>query len=67
MRTSTPASGPTSEWDIAAAHAVLRAAGGAVMLADGAPFRYNTKESFLNPDFVAVADPAFSWRDHLPR
>ena len=62
-----PRLGPTSEWDIAAAHAVLRAAGGAVMLADGAPFRYNTKESFLNPDFVAVADPAFSWRDHLPR
>ena len=62
-----PRLGPTSEWDIAAAHAVLQAAGGAVMLTDGNALRYNAKESFLNPDFVAVADPAFPWRDHLPR
>ena len=61
-----PRLGPTSEWDIAAAHAVLQAAGGAVMHTDGRPFRYNTKESFLNPDFVAVADPRFPWRDYLP-
>ena len=62
-----PRLGPTSEWDIAAAHAVLQAAGGAVMHTDGSPLRYNTEESFLNPDFVAVADPAFSWHDHLPQ
>lgn len=62
-----PRLGPTSEWDIAAAHAVLQAAGGAVMLTDGTPLRYNEKESFLNPDFVAVGDPGFAWRDHLPR
>ena len=61
-----PRLGPTSEWDIAAAHAVLQAAGGAVMLTDGAPLRYNSKESFLNPDFVAVGDPGFAWHDHLP-
>ena len=61
-----PRLGPTSEWDIAAAHAVLRAAGGAVMQTNGGPLRYNTKESFLNPDFVAVGDPGFAWRDHLP-
>ena len=62
-----PRLGPTSEWDIAAAHAVLQAAGGAVMLTDGAPLHYNAKESFLNPDFVAVGDPGFAWRDHLPK
>ena len=62
-----PRLGPTSEWDIAAAHAVLQAAGGSVMLTDGAPLRYNAKESFLNADFVAVGDPGFAWRDHLPK
>lgn len=62
-----PRLGPTSEWDIAAAHAVLQAAGGAVIHTDGAPLRYNAKESFLNPDFVAVGDPGFAWRDHLPK
>ena len=61
-----PRLGPTSEWDVAAAHAVLQAAGGMVMQTDGTPLRYNTKESFLNPDFVAVADPRFPWRDYLP-
>ena len=61
-----PRLGPTSEWDTAAAHAVLQAAGGAVMQIDGKPLRYNTKESFLNPDFVAVGDPGFAWEDHLP-
>ncbi len=61
-----PRLGPTSEWDIAAAHAVLQAAGGAVIHTNGTPFRYNTKESFLNPDFVAVGDPGFPWREYLP-
>ena len=61
-----PRLGPTSEWDVAAAHAVLQAAGGAVMETDGTPLRYNTKESFLNPDFVAVGDPRFPWREYLP-
>ncbi|MXY55034.1 MAG: 3'(2'),5'-bisphosphate nucleotidase CysQ [Gammaproteobacteria bacterium] len=60
-----PRLGPTSEWDIAAAHAVLAAAGGAVMQLDGTPMRYN-KESFLNPDFLAVADPTYAWDDTLP-
>ena len=62
-----PRLGPTSEWDIAAAHAVLRAAGGAVWSLDRAPLRYNTKDSLLNPEFVAVADAQFDWWDVLPR
>ncbi len=61
-----PRLGPTSEWDIAAAHAVLAAAGGDVWTAAGEPMRYNTKESFLNPEFFAAADGRFPWRDKLP-
>jgi 3'(2'), 5'-bisphosphate nucleotidase len=57
-----PRLGPTSEWDTAAAQAVLEAAGGAVLQLDGAPIRYN-KPDILNPDFVAVADRAVSWVD----
>ena len=61
-----PRLGPTSEWDIAAAHAVLAAAGGAVMRLDGTPLVYNAKESLLNPDFIAVADPRYPWLARLP-
>lgn len=43
---------PTMEWDTAAAHAVLAAAGGTVRRADGGPFHYN-KENLLNPFFIA--------------
>ena len=61
-----PRLGPTSEWDIAAAHAVLAAAGGAVWHFGGGPLEYNSKASFLNPDFMAVGDPAFPWGERLP-
>ena len=61
-----PRLGPTSEWDVAAAHAVLAAAGGDVLRPDGGTLTYNTKDSLLNPSFLAVADPSFPWRDHLP-
>ncbi len=61
-----PRLGPTSEWDIAAAHAVLAAAGGDVWAADGSPLTYNRKESVLNPEFFAAADGAYPWRDKLP-
>lgn len=56
-----PRLGPTSEWDTAAAHAVLEAAGGAVRRLDGEVLAYNTKESLLNPFFVAVADAGHDW------
>ncbi len=55
-----PRFGPTCEWDIAAGHAVLAAAGGTVTTADGKPFLYLDKsrihrsaDPFLNPPFVA--------------
>ncbi|MGI9324227.1 MAG: 3'(2'),5'-bisphosphate nucleotidase CysQ [Pseudomonadales bacterium] len=61
-----PRLGPTSEWDIGAAHAVLAAAGGEVWAADGQPLTYNAKESLLNPEFFAVADAGYPWRTQLP-
>lgn len=49
-----PRLGPTSEWDIAAGHAILAAAGGSVTKLDGAPLRYGKREArFLNPHFIA--------------
>ncbi len=52
-----PRFGPTMEWDIAAGHAVLAAAGGQVLVAEtGAPLRYGKVESgFRNPAFIAWA------------
>lgn len=58
-----PRLGPTSEWDIAAPQAVLQAAGGQVLTLDGKPLLYNTKDSLLNPEFMAVADPGFHWHN----
>ena len=60
-----PRLGPTSEWDTAAGHAVLTAAGGQVMAVGGAPLRYNSKESLLNPHFIAYADASRDWRSYL--
>lgn len=61
-----PRLGPTSEWDIAAADAVLCAAGGDLWAADGSRLRYNTRESVLNPEFIAVGDAAYPWKTRLP-
>jgi 3'(2'), 5'-bisphosphate nucleotidase len=47
-----PRFGRTMEWDVAAGHAVLTAAGGTVTTQDGAPFRYR-KPGFENPAFIA--------------
>jgi 3'(2'), 5'-bisphosphate nucleotidase len=57
--------GPTSEWDTAAGQCVLEAAGGCVLGLDGRPLPYNTKASLLNPDFLALGDPALPWRSWL--
>jgi len=49
-----PRHGPTMEWDIAAGHAVLAAAGGRLTTPDGQPFRYGkADEGFRNGWFVA--------------
>ncbi len=49
-----PRHGPTMEWDVAAAQAVLEAAGGRMATPDGAPFLYGKAgEGFRNGWFVA--------------
>jgi 3'(2'), 5'-bisphosphate nucleotidase len=53
--------GLTSEWDTAAGQCVLEQAGGGVTEMDGVALRYNTKESLLNPDFLAFGDASVDW------
>jgi len=49
-----PRHGPTSEWDIAAGHAVLEAAGGRLTTPEGDPILYGKADDrFLNGWFVA--------------
>ncbi|MYD43451.1 MAG: 3'(2'),5'-bisphosphate nucleotidase CysQ [Gammaproteobacteria bacterium] len=58
--------GGTSEWDTAAAHAVLKAAGGEVLSLRGEPLRYNLRESVLNTPFIAIADvKTTTWTQRL--
>jgi 3'(2'), 5'-bisphosphate nucleotidase len=52
-----PRLAPTHDWDIAAGHAILKAAGGSVTAPDGAPLVYGTNE-LLIPAFLAWGDPA---------
>ena len=56
-----PRLGPTSEWDTAAAHAVVLGSGGRIVELSGRPLRYNTKESLLNPEFLVIADDSRNW------
>lgn len=56
-----PRLAPTSEWDTAAAQAVLEAAGGAVWQEDLQPLRCNRGESVTNPSFLAVGDATADW------
>lgn len=48
-----PRLGSTCEWDTAAAHAVLSAAGGDIATINGDPLLYNQKDDYLNPHFIA--------------
>lgn len=49
-----PRFAPTSQWDTAAAQAVVEGAGGQVIGLDGERFGYPTRESWLNPWFIAM-------------
>jgi 3'(2'), 5'-bisphosphate nucleotidase len=54
-----PRLAPTSEWDIAAGHAVVTAAGGKVTDAHGADVHFGTgRKDFIVPEFIAWGDPA---------
>jgi len=56
-----PRLGPTSEWDTAAAHAVVVAAGGHIVTLDNRPLQYNCKASLLNPEFLVFGDAGRDW------
>jgi 3'(2'), 5'-bisphosphate nucleotidase len=54
-----PRLGPTSEWDVAAGHAVVTAAGGKVTDSNGAELAFGLgAENFIVPEFIAWGDPA---------
>ncbi len=54
-----PRLAPTSEWDVAAGHAVVVAAGGVVVAPDGSELRYGrASERFRVPGFIAWGDAA---------
>jgi 3'(2'), 5'-bisphosphate nucleotidase len=52
-----PRLSPTSEWDVAAGHALLAAAGGGVLRPDGQPLLYGQSD-FRIPGFIAFGDRA---------
>jgi len=58
-----PRFGPTSEWDTAAAHCVVNEASGEIVDMNLQTLQYNTKDSLLNPSFLAVGDMNNQWRD----
>jgi 3'(2'), 5'-bisphosphate nucleotidase len=56
-----PRLAPTCEWDTAAAHAVVSAAGGVVVDTAFQPLRYN-KPDVLNPHFLVLGQAVEQWR-----
>ena len=61
-----PRLGPTSEWDTAAAQAVVEQAGGKVVTLDGKPMKYNAKADILNPHFMVIGSADRNWLALLP-
>ena len=54
-----PRLAPTSEWDVAAGHALVTAAGGRITDAQGAPVRFGQGQTgFIVPEFIAWGDPS---------
>jgi 3'(2'), 5'-bisphosphate nucleotidase len=53
-----PRLSPTCEWDVAAGHAVVTAAGGRITNAAGEALRFGTgSDDFIVPEFIAWGDP----------
>ncbi|MBS0527938.1 MAG: 3'(2'),5'-bisphosphate nucleotidase CysQ [Proteobacteria bacterium] len=54
-----PRLAPTGEWDVAAGHALVVAAGGKITDGRGAPLRFGeSRDGFLVPEFIAWGDPS---------
>jgi 3'(2'), 5'-bisphosphate nucleotidase len=51
-----PRLAPTRDWDVAAGHALVEAAGGRVLAPNGTSLTYGTPERLI-PGFIASADP----------
>tara|TARA_B110000858_G_scaffold198538_1_gene266486 strand:- start:3170 stop:3997 length:828 start_codon:yes stop_codon:yes gene_type:complete len=62
-----PRMAPTCEWDTAAAHGILAAAGGEIVDLQFQTLRYNSKADLLNPYFIALADPLYPWQELLDK
>ena len=62
-----PRMAPTCEWDTAAAHGILSAAGGEIVDLQFRPLRYNSKPELLNPFFIALADRTYPWQQLLDK
>lgn len=60
-----PRLGPTSEWDTAAAQAVVEGAGGRVTDTRLERLRYNAKAELLNPHFLVFGDSTLDWTRYL--
>jgi 3'(2'), 5'-bisphosphate nucleotidase len=59
-----PRLSPTSEWDIAAGHAIATAAGGLVTSGRGQPLKFGEDhDGFLVSDFIVWGDPQAARRD----
>lgn len=63
-----PRLGPTGEWDTAAGHAILKAAGGDIRTLEGESLKYgrNTNDAMLNPHFVAASDDVLEQYGYAP-
>ena len=59
-----PRFGPTMEWDVAAAAAVVYGAGGTITDLEGNELEYN-KPDLHNPYFVVCGSPAYPWKPAL--
>jgi 3'(2'), 5'-bisphosphate nucleotidase len=58
-----PRLAPICEWDIAAGHAIVAAAGGTVVAPDGARLVYGSgRDKFRIGGCIAVGDPSALWR-----
>ncbi len=62
-----PRLAPSCEWDTAAAHGIVSAAGGEIVNLQFQPLRYNSKAGLLNPHFIALADPLYPWQPLLDK
>ena len=63
-----PRLGPTSEWDVAAGHALVTAAGGRITDAAGGEVRFGEgRNNFIVPAFIAWGDPTAPEQAELKR